>query len=140
MCKFFFCFGFIIIRSGRLAEIRWAVCISKSQKGLCVSFTRTDFGWCLYHLFVLSNFNFLHSSLWVYLPTQSCLVLYFFCAYLLHSIIMWLIVSSLSPHNLYLLFRCVLSILALVWLVLNGVVLCCYQKGFSRERCHLLAA
>ena len=31
----------------------------------------------------------------------------------LHSLIMWLIVSSLSPHNLHLLFCCVLSIIAL---------------------------
>ena len=30
----------------------------------------------------------------------SCLVLYAFCANLLHSLIMWLIVSSLLPHNL----------------------------------------
>ena len=31
---------------------------------------------------------------------------------------MWLIVSSLSPHNQHLLFCCLLSILALIWLVL----------------------
>ena len=31
---------------------------------------------------------------------------------------MWLMVSSLSPHNLHLLFCCILSILALIWLVL----------------------
>ena len=30
---------------------------------------------------------------------------------------MWLIVSSLSPHNIHLLFCCVLSIFALMWLV-----------------------
>ena len=36
---------------------------------------------------------------------------------LLHSL-MWVIVSSLSPHNLQLLFCCVLSIFALIWLVL----------------------
>ena len=34
---------------------------------------------------------------------------------------MWLIVSSLSPHNLYLLFCCVLPILALIWLVLMAL-------------------
>ena len=37
---------------------------------------------------------------------------------LLHSLIMWLIVSSLSLHNRHLLFCCVLSNLALIWLVL----------------------
>ena len=35
------------------------------------------------------------------------------CANLLHSLIIWLIVSSLSPHNLHLLFCCILSILVL---------------------------
>ena len=35
------------------------------------------------------------------LPTRSCLVLYSFCANLLHSLIMWLMVSSLSPHRLH---------------------------------------
>ena len=37
-----------------------------------------------------------------------------FCASLLHSLSMWLMVSSLSPHNLHLLFCCVLSIFALI--------------------------
>ena len=37
---------------------------------------------------------------------------------LLHLLIVWLIVSSLSPHNLHMLFCCVLSILALISLVL----------------------
>ena len=48
-------FMLIIIRSGRLAEIRWSVCMSKSQRSLCVSFFRTDSGLYLYHLFVWSN-------------------------------------------------------------------------------------
>ena len=79
---------FIIIRSSRLAEIRWSVCMSKSQRSLCVSFSRTDFGLCIYHLFVWSNLNFLHNSQWFSLPTQSYLFLYSFCAELLHSLIM----------------------------------------------------
>ena len=65
----------IIIRSGLLAEIRWSVYISKSHRSLCVSFSRTAAGLCIYHLFVWSNFNFLHISQWITLPTQSCLVL-----------------------------------------------------------------
>ena len=72
----------------------------------------------MYHLFVWSNLNFLHISQWITLPTQSCLVFYSFCANLLHSLIMWLMVPSASPHNQHLLFCCVLSILALIWLVL----------------------
>ena len=47
-----FFFLWIIIRSGCLAEIRWSVCISKSHRSLCVSFSRTDVGWCIYYLFI----------------------------------------------------------------------------------------
>ena len=118
--SFFFFFFLIIIRSGRLTEIRWSICISKSHWSLCVSFSRTDAGLSIYHLLVWSNLNFLHIPLLITLPTQSCLVLYFFCANLLHSL-MWLIVSSISPHNQHLLFCCVLSILALIWLVLMAL-------------------
>ena len=95
--------------------------MSKSRRSLCVSFSRTDAGLCIYHLFERSNLNFLHISEWITLPTQSCLVLYSFCANLLHSLIMRLMVSSLLPHNLHSLFCCVLSILALIWLVLMAL-------------------
>ena len=80
--------------------------------GLYVKVSRTDARLCIYHLFVWSNLNFLHISQWITLPTQSCLFLYFFSANLLHSLIVWLMVSSLSPYNLHLQFCCVLSILA----------------------------
>ena len=116
-------FLLIIMRSGLLAGIRWSVCILRSHRSLCESFSRTGAGLCIYHLFVWSKWNFQHISQWTTLPTQSCLALYSFCANLLHSLIMWLIVSSLSPHSLHLLFCCVLSILALIWLVL--MVLSC---------------
>ena len=111
-------FLLIIIRSDLLAEIRWSVCISKSHRSLRVLFSKTGAGLCIYNLFVLSNLNFLHISQWITLTTQSCLVLYSFCANLLHSLIMWLMISSLSLHSLHLLFCCVLSFLALIWLVL----------------------
>ena len=111
----------IIMRSGLLAGIRWSVCILKSHRSLCESFSRTGAGLCIYHLFVWSNWNFLHISQWTTLPTQSCLALYSFCANLLYSLIMWLIVSSLSPHSLHLLFCCVLSILVLIWFVLMAL-------------------
>ena len=114
-------FLLIIIRSGLLAGIRWSVCTLKFHRSLCVSFSRTGAGLWIYHLLVCSNINFLHISLWITLPTQSCLVLYSFCTNLLHSLIMWLIVLSLSPHSLHLLFSCVLSILALIWLFLMAL-------------------
>ena len=110
-------FLLIIIQSGLLDGIRWSVCMLKSHRSLCVSFSRTGAGLYIYHLLVWSNLNFLHISQWITLPTQSCLALYS-RANLQHSLIMWLVVSSLSPHSLHLLFCCVLSILALIWLVL----------------------
>ena len=109
----------IIMMSGLLAGIRWSVYMLKSHRSLCESFSKTGAGLCIYHLFVWSNWNFLHISQWITFPTQSCLPLYSFCANLLHSRIMLLIVSSLSLHCLHLLFCCILSILALIWFVLT---------------------
>ena len=55
-----FFFFLIIIRSGLLAEIRLSVFMSKSHWSLCVSFSRTSAGLCIYHLLAWSNLNFLH--------------------------------------------------------------------------------
>ena len=87
-------FLLIIIKSGLRAEIRWSECRSKSHRSLRESFSRTGAGLCIGHLFVWSNLNFLHISQGITLPTQSCLVLYSFCANLRHSLIVWLMVSS----------------------------------------------
>ena len=38
------------------------VSVLKSQKCLCISFSRTDAWLCIYHLFAWSNFNFLRNS------------------------------------------------------------------------------
>ena len=62
----------IIIRSGCLVEIRWPVCMTKSHRSLCVSFSRTDGESCIYHLFSWSNLNFWHNSQCITLPIQSC--------------------------------------------------------------------
>ena len=53
---------------------------------LCVAFSRTGAGLCIYHLLVWLNLSFLHICQWITLPTQSCLTLYSLCANLLHSI------------------------------------------------------
>ena len=63
----------IIIRSRVLVEIWGSVCMSKSHRSLCVSFSGTGAGLCRYHLLVWSNLNFLHISQWITLPTQLCL-------------------------------------------------------------------
>ena len=60
----------------------------------------------------------MHIYQWITLPTHLSLALYSFSANLLHSLIMWLMVSSLSPYSPHVLFCCILSILALIWLVL----------------------
>ena len=89
---------------GLLVRIEQSLCISKSQRILCISFSWTDSDLCLYNLSAWSNFKLLHNSQWITFPTQSCLVLYSFCASLLHSLIMWLVVSSLLAENLHLQF------------------------------------
>ena len=63
---------FTIIRSGLLVGIRWSFCMLKSHRSLCVSFSRTGAGLCVYHWFVWSNWNFLHIFQWTTLSTQSC--------------------------------------------------------------------
>ena len=108
-----FFFLLIIIRSVLLAGVRWSLCTSKSQRTLCISFSRTDSCLCIYHLFVWSNFSFLHNSQWITFSTKSCLDLYWLRTNLLHSLIMWFIVSFLSIHNRLFLFYCVLSIFTL---------------------------
>ena len=110
-------FLWIIIKPGRLVEIKGSVRMSNSPMSLRVSFSRTDVELCIHHLIVWLNFCFLHNYEWITLPTQPFIVLYSFCANLLHSPIMWLIVLSLSPHNFHLQFCCVLCFLALIWLV-----------------------
>ena len=50
-------FLLIIIRSGLLAGIRWSVCMLKSHRSLCVSFSGTGVGLCIYHLLVLLLFT-----------------------------------------------------------------------------------
>ena len=51
------CFLLIIIRSSRLAEIRWPVCIQKFQKSLCISFSRTDSRRCIYYYLLIRGFH-----------------------------------------------------------------------------------
>ena len=46
-----FFFLLVIIRSGLLAEIRWSVCIPKSHRSLCLSFSRTGAGYLLFKSF-----------------------------------------------------------------------------------------
>ena len=94
LCLFLLCFIFNLLRrqstqfgrftylltvfsSGRLAEISWSVCISKSERRLWVSISWTHSELGVYHSFLRSNLN-LHNCQWIIFTIQSCLVLYFF--------------------------------------------------------------
>ena len=64
------------------------------------------FAFCIYHLSTWSNFSFLHYFRWITFSTQSCLLLYFFCASLysfcaslLYSLIMQ-ISEEYSRHQM----------------------------------------
>ena len=91
----------IISRSSLLAEIKRSVCISKLERILSISFHRMDSGLFLYHSFVWKTFNFLLGSQKITFSIQPCLVLVSFYSRLLHSLIRWLIISSLPQHNLH---------------------------------------
>ena len=69
---FFFSFLLLITRTDLQHGIRWSLCIPKSQWILCISFSRTDAGLCIYHLVVWSNFSFLQDSHWITFHTQLC--------------------------------------------------------------------
>ena len=62
-------FLLIIIRSGLLAEIRWSVCMLKSHRSFCVSFSRTGAGLCIPFVSMV-KFKFL-----AHFPVVSRLVL-----------------------------------------------------------------
>ena len=96
--------------------------ISQNSRGVCASHSPGQQLSCAYTICsngqISISFKIPSGSL---CQNQSYLVLYSFCANLLHSFIMWVIVSFLSPHSLHLLFSCDLSILALIWLVLMAL-------------------
>ena len=114
----------IIIRSGRLAKIRWSVLYLKIPVEFLLVILQDRF------LIVHIPFDRMQNSQWITLPTYSCLVLHTFSANLLHSLIMRLIVSSLSPQNLHLLFCCILSVLAFIGLVFM-VLFCTVIRRYS---------
>ena len=106
----------IIIRSGLLAEIRWSVCISKSHRSLCVSFSRC---WVVYISFIstvklkfLTHFPVDHIAH----PVLSRFVL-LLCKFAAFAYV----IDGFISVAAYLLFCCVLSILALIWLVLMAL-------------------
>ena len=67
---------------------------SQIPREFYISFSRTDSGLCIYHLWVWWNFSFLYNTRWINLPFQSYLILCCFSVSLLHSIVMWLFVDQ----------------------------------------------
>ena len=59
----------------------------------------------------------MHNCLLITLPIQSCLLLHTFYTSLLHSFIIRLIISSVSPHWVYLPYCCFLSMFALKYFI-----------------------
>ena len=91
-----FIFFFLLInRLDVLSYIKLSISMSVCQnpRGVYACHSLWQMLGCAYTMFVWSNLRFLH--------TQSCLVIYTFHAYLRHSFIMWLIVSSLYHHITY---------------------------------------
>ena len=82
---------FLLINSRSVLQtgITWSIFYFKIPKNSLRLISLKDFGLCIYHLVVWSNFNHLHGSQWITFPSQSCPVLYCFCVKLLHSLI-WL--------------------------------------------------
>ena len=112
----FYLYFLFIFCSLSLDQVFWSglgyIFASRNSRAFYVSLSRTDSSLYIYHLFVWLNFNFLYNSQRITSPTQTCLFLLSFWASLLHSLIMRLIISALSQHNLLLAFCCVLSIFA----------------------------
>ena len=93
--------------------------VSQNLTGVCASHFPGQILGCAY------GCSYGQTSTSCTIPSGSpCPIFYSFWANLLHLLIMRLIVLSLSPHNLHLLFCCVLSILTLISLISHyGIVL-----------------
>ena len=104
--------------SAKLYSTKWSICISKSQKNYVRIIFWNEF--CVVYIpFVRMNKSKILVQLPVDpLPLPLSLVMYSFSVNVQHSLIIWLIVSSLSPHNLNLLFYHVFYILSFIYLVL----------------------
>ena len=84
-------------RFGRLAEVRWFVCISKSLETFLI------FLYGFWVVLVRSNSSSLHTTQWIPFPIQLFLVLYSFGVNFLHSLIIcvvfWLVNTSSSNNK-----------------------------------------
>ena len=129
-------------RSGLLAKIGWSIFIRKSQRILCVLFSRTVSGLCMYPLSVWSNFSFLHNSQWINIPTQWNLLLYFFCANLLFIYLSRIGSKRIASVDYFSCFVVIIIIIASVslwrlWICTRNLVPACatLYRRLARETC-----
>ena len=108
--------------------IERSICIWKSQRIWCASFPQDVFWFVQTQFGNMVKFQFLAQFQMITFFIQSCLVLYYSYANLLHSLIMWLTLSALSPYDLDFLFCCVLSNFALTSLVLIALLCVAIRK------------
>ena len=99
--RFSFFFLLTITKSGLLAGIRYLF-VSQNPRELCGSHSLFRFLYIPSSRMIRIQFFAQFPMDYLFHPLLFSLV-FFFCASQLHSLIMWLIVSSLSPHNLHLL-------------------------------------
>lgn len=111
-----------------LAWIRWwSPWISKFQRILYISFSRTASDRYIYHWSVQLKCNHLHSSQWITFSSHSCLFLYSLWSTWLHSLIMWFTFPSLFLHCLHLQFN---SFFYLFWHLYSWFWWCCFGLLF----------
>ena len=105
-------------------------CVSKSHRN-CLRHSLGQMLDCAYTVYSYGQNEISSTSpSGSYCPSQSLSSLITFLCNLLLILIMWWVVSSLSPRNLQLLFCCVLSIHALIWLVLIAFICAAYKELF----------
>ena len=118
----------VVVRTGRLTEISRSVCISKSQKSLCISICRTDSGLPFVHMV---KYQFLSLFLLDHLAhVVVCSLIIFLCwfAAFTHYVIDRFISFTTWPTWTVLLSR-IYSCFDKVGPY--GTVLCCYLSRFS---------
>ena len=126
----FLLFFLTVTRSGRLAKIRWSVCMPKSQRSWWVSLSRMDSGLCIYHLFLWSKLSILHNSQWITFHIQSCIVLcsFFALTYCICLLCEWSF--HLYQHITYIYYYVASCIFCFNIFSSYCVVLYCHQKRF----------
>ena len=87
-------FPFYCLKLNRIfcPGLGWSISTSKSHRILWISLSRTNSNLCIYH------FSQLPISHWITFPSLIWMLLYYFCANLFYSLLIWFIVLSLSLH------------------------------------------